>query len=517
MIAMMANYLLYVMIRVCFTSLCFLVLLQAAVAQRKPNIVLFLVDDMGWQDCSVPFWSEVTPLNRRYHTPNMERLARDGMKFTNAYAAPVCSPSRISLMTGMNAARHRVTNWTLRKNASVDVADSVLAVPAWNVNGMSPVAGTERAVHATPLPILLQDAGYYTIHCGKAHFGAMETPAADPLNIGFNVNVAGHAAGGPGSFLGEQHYGNKGDGPTPPWGVPGLKKYHGTATFLTEALTIEALAALDKPVAEQNPFFLYMSHYAVHVPFAADERFIRKYRDMGLPEPEARYAAMVEGMDKSLGDIMDYLKKKKVDDNTVIIFMSDNGGYSGEGRGGQLYTHNLPLRAGKGSVYEGGIREPMLVKWPGVVKPASVCEQYLVIEDFFPTILGMAGANNKPTVQQVDGKNFIPLLRDASIRDTARALVWHCPNKWLGSDEHGINFRSAIRQGNWKLVYNQKTGTKELYNLQTDIGEQQDVSRRMPEVTQRLSRLLAGKLREYDAQMPTVKKTMKPVPLPDQH
>ncbi len=486
-------------------------------AQRKPNIVLFLVDDMGWQDCSVPFWSEVTAFNRRYRTPNMERLAAEGMKFTNAYAAPVCSPTRISLMTGMNAARHRVTNWTLRKNASVDVEDSVLTPPAWNVNGMSPVAGTERTVHATPLPALLRDTGYYTIHCGKAHFGAMETPAADPLSMGFNVNIAGHAAGGPGSFLGELNYGNKGDGPTPPWGIPGLKKYHGTGTFLTEALTIEALAALEKPVAEQKPFFLYMSHYAVHVPFAADERFIRKYREMGLPEPEARYAAMVEGMDKSLGDIMDYLKKKKIDDNTIILFMSDNGGYSGPARGGQQYTHNLPLRAGKGSVYEGGIREPMLVKWPGVVKPASVCSQYLIIEDFFPTILGMAGAGNPPVVQQVDGQNFTPLLQGVARPDTARALVWHNPNKWIARDEQGINFRSAIRQGNWKLVYYHKTGAKELYNLQTDIGEQQDMSTRMPQQVKRLSQLLADKLRAYDAQMPVFKKTGKPASLPDQN
>lgn len=482
-------------------------------AQQKPNIILFLVDDMGWQDCSVPFWTDTTPFNRLYRTPNMERLAKEGMKFTNAYAAPVCSPSRISLMTGMNAARHRVTNWTLRKNASVDVADSVLEIPAWNVNGMTPVAGTERAVYATPLPALLRDAGYYTIHCGKAHFGAMETPAADPLNMGFAVNIAGHAAGGPGSFLGEQNYGNTGDGPTPPWGVPGLIKYHGTNTFLTEALTIEALAALNKPVAEKKPFFLYMSHYAVHVPFAADERFIGKYRAMGLPEPEARYAAMIEGMDKSLGDIMDYLKKMQIEDNTIIIFMSDNGGYTGPGRGGKQFTHNLPLRAGKGSVYEGGIREPMLVKWPGVTKPATTCAQYLVIEDFFPSILGMAQVNKTRTVQQVDGKSFIPLLKGNKAVDTTRALVWHNPNKWVASDEQGINFRSALRQGSWKLIYSHKTGAYELYDLKTDIGEQHDLSGQMPEVTKRLSRLLAGRLKAYNAQMPVFKKSLKPVPL----
>jgi arylsulfatase A-like enzyme len=165
---------------------------------KRPNIILFLVDDMGWQDCSVPFWTKPTEWNKRYHTPNMERLAAEGMKFTNAYATPVCSPSRVSLMTGMNAAHHKVTNWTLRKDQSVDYKDSMLLSPDWNINGMSPVPGIEHTVYATPLPLLLKEAGYYTIHCGKAHFGAMETPASDPLNIGFMLNIAGHAAGGPG-------------------------------------------------------------------------------------------------------------------------------------------------------------------------------------------------------------------------------------------------------------------------------------------------------------------------------
>ena len=166
---------------------------------RRPNIVLFLVDDMGWQDTSVPFHTSVTARNRSYRTPNMERLARNGMKFTQAYACSICSPTRVSLMTGLNAARHRVTNWTLRKNASNDHRHPTLTFPEWNVNGLSPQPEVERTVHAKALPAFLRGAGYRTIHAGKAHFGAIGTPGADPGNVGFDVNIGGHAAGGPGS------------------------------------------------------------------------------------------------------------------------------------------------------------------------------------------------------------------------------------------------------------------------------------------------------------------------------
>ncbi len=174
------------------------------IPEPQPNIVLFLVDDMGWQDTSVPFWDTKTPFNEIYQTPNMERLAADGIKFTQAYATAVCSPTRVSLMTGMNAARHRVTNWTLRKDSiqPMEKNHPTLEFPLWNVNGMSPVVGYPKAVHARPLPQVLHDAGYYTVHSGKAHFGAIGTPGAHPLNLGFDVNIAGDAAGAPGSYLG---------------------------------------------------------------------------------------------------------------------------------------------------------------------------------------------------------------------------------------------------------------------------------------------------------------------------
>ena len=506
------------MIKKHIISLFTILLLGAAAvdAQQRPNIIVFLVDDMGWQDCAVPFWTTGTAFNKRYRTPNMERLAKDGMKFTNAYATPVCSPSRISLMTGMNAAHHRVTNWTLRKDEPVDAADSILLPPSWNVNGLSPAIGTINTVYATPLPAILKSGGYYSIHCGKAHFGAMGTPAADPLNIQFDINIAGHAAGGLGSYLGEDNYGNKKGEHTEPWGVPDLVGYHGGDVFLTEALTREALKAVAIPVKKQQPFFLYMAHYAVHIPYAADKRFVQRYLDDGLPQKEAEYAALVEGMDKSLGDIMDYLEKENIAENTIIIFMSDNGGFSMPPRSGEAFTHNLPLKSGKGSVYEGGVRVPMLVKWPGTVKPGTIANQYVIIEDFFPAILEMAGIKKYKQVQVVDGKSFIPILKNPDYADTARSLIWHFPNKWIPEDGPGINFKSAVRQGKWKLIYNMKTGTYELYDLQSDIGETTDLSEKYSKKAEILSAMLSHQLREWKAQMPTYKISGKVVPFPDE-
>lgn len=478
----------------------------------RPNIIVFIVDDMGWQDCSVPFYKEKTKWNTTYHTPNMERLAAEGMKFTNAYATPVCSPSRVSLITGMNAARHRVTNWTLEKNQSVDYADSILQPPNWNVNGMSPVPDIEKTVYATPLPALLKDAGYYTVHCGKGHFGAMETPASNPLNIGFNINIAGHAAGSPGSFLGQENYGNKKNQFTPPRGVPGLESYHGTDTFLTEALTIEAIKALDVPVKTKQPFFLYMSHYAVHIPFAPDKRFVQKYIDKGLPQKEAEYAALVEGMDKSLGDLMTYLDRNKLTDNTAIIFISDNGGFSLEPRYGKRFTHNTPLRAGKGSMYEGGIRVPMLVKYPGVAVANSVTSTPVIIEDLFPTVLQIAGVKKYQTVQHIDGHSFMSVLHHPETISKGRNLIWHFPNKWIPEEDEGVSWASAIRSGEWKLVYFHKTGKLELYNIEKDISEKNNLSHSEPVILKKMANLLSKNLKKEKALMPVFKGTGKRVP-----
>jgi arylsulfatase A-like enzyme len=485
-------------------------------ADTKPNIILFLVDDMGWQDTSVPFWTKKTPFNERYHTPAMERLACEGMIFTQAYASSVCSPTRVSLITGMNAARHRVTNWTLERNASVDGKSDILTYPDWNVNGVQPVDTIERSAYATMLPRILKDNGYYTIHCGKAHYGAIGTPSADPLNCGFDVNIAGHAAGGPGSYLGTENFGNveKG-GYTSPWGVPGLEKYHGDTIFLTEALTREALSALDKAKTTAKPFYLYMAHYAVHIPLYSDQRFYKKYIDMGLAEYEARYASMIEGMDKSLNDIMNYLDKNGLSENTIILFMSDNGGFSLRPRAGELHTHNKPLNSGKGSAYEGGIREPMIVKWPGHVKAGTRCNDYLIIEDFFPTILEMAQVKKYSTVQTIDGISFVPMLLQKGTTARGRDLFWHFPNNW-GPTGPGIGTTSTIRSGDWKLIYYYEDRHYELFNISEDIGELKNLAREEPARVKELAGKLGKYLRGIDAQRPSYKKTGQLVSWPDE-
>ncbi|MES2776531.1 MAG: sulfatase [Bacteroidota bacterium] len=484
--------------------------------QTRPNIIVFLVDDMGWMDTSVPFGDGVMPLNQRYRTPNMEKLAKGGMKFTNAYATPVCTPSRVSLLTGMNVLHHGITNWTSpAKNNNTDVADSQMDTASWNYNGLSPVPGIEKTVYATPFPTLLKDAGYFTIHVGKAHWGSAGTPGANPYNMGFMVNIAGHAAGHPQSYYGKDNYGNI-PNKASVQAVPDLEEYFGKETFLTEALTLEALKALDAPVKNKQPFYLNMAHYAVHAPIQADYRFVQKYYAAGLDTLEAKYASLVEGMDKSLGDIMTYLEKNGIEKNTVIIFMSDNGGLSHHGRAGKPNTHNLPLKSGKGSVYEGGIREPMIVKWPALVKPSTVAKQNIIIEDFFPSILEMAGLKKYKTEQTIDGRSFVPVLKNANYADSGRVLTWHFPNKWTTADGPGINYYSAIRQGDWKLVYNMRTGKKELFNLGEDIGESNDIAEAYPERVKRLADLLTDRLKTANAPMPTYKATGKQVPWPNE-
>lgn len=487
--------------------------------QDRPNIILFMVDDMGWQDTSLPFWTQRTRLNSIYETPNMERLARHGMMFTQAYASPISSPSRCSLLTGSNAVRHHVTNWTFRRGQMTDESDDYLVPPDWNYNGICQTDGVPNTFLARSFVDILRENGYHTIHCGKAHWGAQDTPSERPEHFGFEVNIAGHAAGGPATYLSELNYGHDAEGnPTAQFAVPGLQKYWGTGTFLTDALTKEAIAELDSFSAchSARPFFLYLSHYAVHVPIDRDMRFYEKYRHRGLSEKEAAYASLIEGMDKSLGDILDWLDRNGEAQNTIVLFMSDNGGYAtgSQWRDEPLYTQNAPLRSGKGSLLEGGIREPMIVRWPGVTEGSRHCDNYLLIEDFFPTILEMAGIHNYSVPQNVDGRSFVPLLKGRGNPSWKRALVWNYPHVW-GNTGPGIDMNCAIRQGDWKLIYYYKDKRKELYNIRQDISEEHDLSSQRPALVRRLSRKLGKLLRSMNAQRPIERVSGLPCPWPD--
>lgn len=484
--------------------------------QQRPNIIFFLVDDMGWEDSSVPFWDSIVSQNKKFHTPNMVHFASTAEKFTNAYANSICTPSRVSLMSGMNAGRHRVTNWTMFKNGGVDAKDSLMQAPDWNVNGLSPVPGDSRSVYVTPLPQMLKDNGYYTIQCGKAHFGAYKTPGADPLNIGFMNNIGGSAAGNPASYLAEDDFGYDPDHFNIRADIPNMRQYWQTPTFLTEDLTIEAKRAMDTARSMHKPFFLYMAHYAVHLPYNADKRFIQKYLDQGYSKQEAAYCALVEGMDKSFGDLLTYLKQNDLEQNTIVIFMSDNGGFSHAPRQGRENSQNYPLRNGKGSLYEGGVREPMMVRWPGVTKEGSTCNQYMIIQDFFPTLLEMAGIKKWRTVQHVDGRSIAPFLKNPLLTDNKRILTWNFPNGWAGgSQSQDCSWTSAIRQGDWKLIYFEKYGRLELYNLRQDIKETQNLTKRHPKKARALARALTKRLKHEHAQMAIFKGTGQPVPYPD--
>ncbi len=383
----------------------------------RPNIVFFLVDDLGWQDTSVAMWNKPTLFQKHFRTPNVQRLAEQGIRFSHAYSCAVCSPTRTSIMTGQNAARHQVTNWTFDAEHETSGRTNRLLPPAqWKRQGLQPDQVT--------LPMLLKTVGYRTIHCGKAHWGALRTKGSDPTHLGFDINIAGHHAGAPGSYQGSDDYGNRSEDPgRKRWAVPGLEKYHGTETHLTDALALEACSAIQSAVDRAQPFFLYMAPYAVHTPIQQHPRFIENYlgknypgTDIAIPKAEARYASMVEGFDDALGRILDQLELSGVADNTLIIFTSDNGGLSVHGRGTTpmntgANTHCWPLREGKGSAYEGGIRVPLIVSWAQPVenerqrwlpiRPFSQSTVPVICEDYFPTICHWAGVDLQQSFRQL--------------------------------------------------------------------------------------------------------------------
>lgn len=418
----------------------------------RPNVVLILMDDLGRND--------VGCYGSTYHrTPNIDRLAGRGVKFTDAYAAcPVCSPTRASILTGKYPARLHLTDWLPGRP---DRADQRLARPAITQH---------LPLEEVTLAEALKAAGYATGAVGKWHLGGK---GFLPTDQGFDVNVAGDQNGSPATYFAP--FKNK-QGRF----MIGLEQAP-VGEYLTDRLTTEAERFID--ANKSRPFFLYFAHYAVHIPLMAKPEVIAKYPAGGKPGTQNNpvYAAMVESMDDSVGRIVKKLDDLGLAKNTLVIFTSDNGGLSVQEGPHTPATTNAPLREGKGYLYEGGIREPLLIAGPGVAKPGTVCETPVCSIDLFPTILELCGVRSdaKP-----DGVSIAPLLRGGSIdRD---ALYWHYPHYANQGGRPG----GVVRSGDLKLIEFYETGRHELFDVRRDIGEKQNLAADRPDVV----RLLAAKI-----------------------
>ncbi len=430
-------------------------LTASLVSAAQPNIIFVLVDDMGWTDLGC-FGSTY------YQTPNIDRLAAQGMRFTDAYSAcTVCSPTRASVMTGQYPARLHITDWIAGHKRPF----AKLSIPDWTMQ-LSPDTPNVARV--------LKSAGYSTASIGKWHLGP---EACWPDKQGFDLNFGGCDKGQPPSYFS-------------PYKIPTLAE--GPAgEFLSDRLTSEALSFVERN--KDKPFFLYLPHYAVHTPLAAKPEVVEKYKakqNKDAAHHNPVYAGLVESVDDSVGRILRKLEELKLSENTIIIFTSDNGGLIG-------CTSNVPLRAGKGSAYEGGVRVPLIVKWPGVTKPGSVSHTPVISADFFPTLLAMLGVA-APASHVVDGESLVPVLKQEGAL-ARQALYWHYPHYHPG----GATPYSAIREGDFRLVEFFEDQHVELYNLKDDIGETQDLAVKMPEKTADLRQKLKDWRNRVGAQMPT--------------
>lgn len=499
---------------------------------QRPNIIVFLVDDMGLMDTSVPFLTGPDgqpvehPLNRWYRTPNMQRLADQGVRFSQFYAQSVSSPSRTSLMTGQNATRHGVTNWIYSE------ADNrnTYGPPDWNWLGLDSADYT--------LARMLSDAGYRTIHVGKAHFGPFGSQGENPLNLGFDVNVAGCSIGEPGSYYGRDGYGLYGG--TRSRAVPGLEEFFEDDVFLTDALTLRAEEEMSRAIEEGVPFYLNMAHYAVHAPFMSDPRYMQNYdADTSYSVSAKKFATLIEGMDRSLGEIMDFLEEKGVAENTLIFFLGDNGSDApiGEERG---YGSSAPLRGKKGTEFEGGIRVPFIVAWaaPGggpadgdrstyegcpveedrsvrrgqlarntsgaqrllPIPQGEIRTQMGTIMDIYPTIAALVGAR-VPETHPVDGYDLSRIIARGEDSRHPDTFLMHFPH------DHRGKYFTAYREDDWKLIYywspeDPSAAHCVLYDLASDPCETEDVSARYPDVTASLLEHMAAQLEREGARYP---------------
>lgn len=499
-----------------FATLLLIPIVSSWAANEKPalpNIVIMLVDDMGVMDTSVPFLTDGTgapvryPLNDYYRTPNMERLAARGIRFNKFCAMSVCSPTRISIATGQNAARHRTTNWINPDNNN----RGPNGPPEWNWMGLKPGDVT--------LAGQLQNAGYHTIHVGKGHFGPRNSPGADPRNLGFDVNVGGASIGAPGSYYATEHFGLKGNRASS--GVLGLDKYHGTDTFLTEALTIEANAHVSDAVNASKPFFLYFPQYAVHAPFNSDPRFAANYKQSGKPTNAQAFATLIEGMDKSLGDVLDHIDKLGVAENTLIFFLGDNGSDAPLGHE-HAVACAAPLRGKKGSHYEGGTRVPFIAAWakPAADNPnqkrlpiavGAIQSQQAAVYDLFPTILAQVGLP-LPAGHAVDGSRLDTLLTGKRDNTREEIFLMHYPHS-----PHRTDYFTCYRHGDWKVIYYyfpsavSEGSHYQLFNLAEDPFEQHNLAATRPEEVRRLMRELIAGLAKQDAVYPVDKDGTTPL------
>lgn len=448
-------------------------------AARPPNIVLILADDLGWSDVGCQGADLI-------ETPRIDALAREGLRFTQAYAMPVCSPTRSMLMTGKHAARLGITVWI----------EKTIRPPA----GQRLLEG--KSNHDLPLSEItlaarLRERGYLTALLGKWHLGdGRHFPEAH----GFDVNIGGTHWGAPATYWWPYRGAIESRSPA---GVVQHSEYRYVShlefgrpgEYLTDRLTDEALRVIDR--AEGKPFFVYLAHHAVHSPLEAKEEDVKYFeakRRPGMRHQNATYAAMVKSLDESVGRVLDHLRARQLEDNTIVIFTSDNGGFIGTTRGQSTpTTNNAPLRSGKGSVYEGGIRVPFIVKWPGKTPRGRVCEQPVSLADVYPTLVAPEDA-----ATALDGIDLKPLLANPATRLSRDALFFHFPHYYATSSPV-----SAVRAGDWKLIEYFEDRRLELYNLARDPSEQTNLAPGEPARAAELRARLDRWRRDVGAQLPT--------------
>lgn len=447
---------------------------EAAVTARPPNVVLILADDLGWTDLG-SFGSEL------YKTPNIDRLGREGMKFERAYAAAtICSPTRAAILTGRYPAASHLTDWI----AGHQRPFAKLQSPDWK---------KELDPREPNLARTLRDAGYATAHVGKWHLGEERTW---PEHQGFDLNVGGWS-------LGQPVRSANSNGFFSPYGNPRLPDGP-VGEFLDDRLANEACAFIEKN--RDRPFFLNFWTYLVHTPLQSEPARVADYAAAAQQAKQQRnptYAAMVQRLDEEVGKVMATLDRLGLRENTIVVFTSDNGGLIGnDGRTDRppRVTSNAPLRTGKGDVYEGGVRVPLVVRYPGVVAAGTVSTMPVISIDFFPTLLELTGRSAAETVSRSrDGVSFAPVLRGERKDLPREALYWHYPHYHTeGATPYG-----AVLKGPWKLIEFYEDSRTELYNLEQDVSEQHDLSMREPERRRELLAHLREWRAKVGAQMPT--------------